>query len=114
MHNVIIVLIRTQVHVVWLVVKVPDQHPLVIFKVRNNAMYIVMQFIVTVRVIQYVVPWTLYPAGVVNIVLGLGLYTQSWKRVPHGIKKNKHGADTMLMSNRQVFLYTGNKPFCIF
>ena len=103
-NNVVVVFVRREVHVIGLVVQVPDQHPFVVFKMRNNAVYIIVQAVVAIGIVQHIVTGALHPAGVVNVVFGLWLFAQFRKRIPNGIEQHKHGANAMLMSNGQVFV----------
>src|SRR6476659_7906099 len=99
MMSVVIIFIACDVHIVRLVEKIPDQYAIIIFKMRHDSIYIIVETVITIGIVEYVIAGALNPARVVNIMAWCRLLSKFGEWIPNGIKQNKHDFDPMLLGN---------------
>ncbi len=100
----LVVALGLDVAVVVLVEQVPEQDARIGAEVADDAFDVALQGVVARGVGEDGATGRLHPAGVVHVVLGLGLLAGLGVGVPARVEEHEHGADVVAVGDRQVVL----------
>src|SRR6266576_2397958 len=77
----------------------------VVAEVADNALHVILQFLLTRGVFQNFLPGTLHPPGVVPVGIGLALLAGLGKRVPNTVEQDEHHTELVFLRDAQEMFH---------